>query len=69
MASHPSLEQPTKKIKYLEKQMEIRGSPKIIEIAMLRDESATTSLQASPNSLRQLGQFGDRVEGGGGWWG
>ena len=34
---------------------------------MLRDESATTSLQTSPNSLRQLGQFGDRVEGGGGW--
>ena len=32
MASHPSLEQPTKKIKYLEKQMEIRWSPKIIEI-------------------------------------
>ena len=32
---------------------------------MLRDESATTSLQTSPNSLRQLGQFGDRVEGGG----
>ena len=31
---------------------------------MLRDESATTSLQTSPNSLRQLGQFGDRVEGG-----
>ena len=32
VASHPSLEQPTKKIKYLEKQMEIRWSPKIIEI-------------------------------------
>ena len=32
---------------------------------MLRDESATTSLQTSPNSLRQLGQFGDRAEGGG----
>ena len=32
VASHPSLEQPTKKIEYLEKQMELRGSPKIIEI-------------------------------------
>ena len=34
---------------------------------MRRDESATTSLQTSRNSLRQLGQFGGRVgEGGGG---
>ena len=33
---------------------------------MLRDESATTSLQTSHNSLRQLGQFGGRVGGGGG---
>ena len=33
---------------------------------MLRDESATTSLQTSHNSLRQLGQFGGRVKGGGG---
>ena len=31
---------------------------------MLRDESATTSLQTSHNSLRQLGQFGGRVKGG-----
>ena len=30
---------------------------------MLRDESATTSLQTSHNSLRQLGQFGGRVGG------
>ena len=30
---------------------------------MLRDESATTSLQTSHNSLRQLGQFGGRVVG------
>ena len=36
------------------------------EIAMLRDETATTSLQTSHNSLRQLGQFGGRVGGGGG---
>ena len=35
------------------------------EIAMLRDETATTSLQTSHNSLRQLGQFGGRVGGGG----
>ena len=34
------------------------------EIAMLRDETATTSLQTSHNSLRQLGQFGGRVGGG-----
>ena len=33
---------------------------------MLRDESATTSLQTSHNSLRQLGQFGGRLVGGGG---
>ena len=32
---------------------------------MLRDESATSSLQTSHNSLRQLGQFGGRVGGGG----
>ena len=30
---------------------------------MIRDESATTSLQTSHNSLRQLGQFGGRVGG------
>ena len=33
---------------------------------MFRDESATTSLQISHNSLRQLGQFGGRAGGGGG---
>ena len=33
---------------------------------MLRDESATTSLQTSHNSLRELGQFGGRVGGRGG---
>ena len=33
---------------------------------MLRDESATTLLQTSHNSLRQLGQFGGWVGGGGG---
>ena len=33
---------------------------------MLSDESVTTSLQTSHNSLRQLGQFGGRVGGGGG---
>ena len=33
---------------------------------MRRDESATTSLQTSRNSLRQLGQFGGRVGEGGG---
>ena len=32
VASHLSLEQPTEKIEYLEKEMEVRGSPKIIEI-------------------------------------
>ena len=32
---------------------------------MLRDESARTSLQTSHNSLRQPGQFGGRVGGGG----
>ena len=32
---------------------------------MRRDESATTSLQTSRNSLRQLGQFGGRVGAGG----
>ena len=35
------------------------------KIAMLREESATTSLQTFHNSLRQLGQFGGRVGGGG----
>ena len=30
---------------------------------MLRDESVTTSLQTSHNSLRQPGQFGGRVGG------
>ena len=33
---------------------------------MLRAESATTSLQTSHNSPRQLVQFGGRVGGGGG---
>ena len=33
---------------------------------MLRDESATTSLQTSHNFLRQPGQVGGRVGGGGG---
>ena len=35
-------------------------------MAMLRVECATTSLQTSHNSLKQPGQFGGRVRGGGG---
>ena len=33
---------------------------------MLRDESATTSLQTSNNYIRQQGQFGGKMGGGGG---
>ena len=47
VASHPSLEQTTEKIEYLEKQMEVRGSPKIIEIYGTQNPVKPTSHRPS----------------------